>query len=220
MNFNDPIGSPHKFPEIGKEPFNLSDEELAEAWEASPPPVTEDEVTERFQAIFSPQFKLIPQVWLSHPSGKSLRIDFVGMDKSRTVADPVGFELKRGRINEDNFSRFTDAVKQAIDYSQCTISDHRATTWRGAPLRLSFVFPCPYHIYENDNNRYRTSYRDLWAQGALKQASGFGVGAIQYVPRRKQWGAFLAGQPAWWQKAGFTDLATKHNRASRVGSAA
>jgi hypothetical protein len=214
-----PAVQPHKFPTYDADPFILSDDELREAWGADPPKA-EREVVERFKAIMSPTFKLVHEVNLTHSSGTPLRIDFVGLDRQRRIEQPIGFELKRGGLESEDFSDFTHAVRQATDYSKSTIQDHRANVWVGAPLRFVFVFPCPYLIYEHDNRRTKCSYRDLWAQGALKLSTESGVGAISWIPRKHDWGFFLAGHPAWWLSSGPTSLAFAHARAKNVGSAA
>jgi hypothetical protein len=213
------VSSPHLYPTFDAEPFILSDDELREAW-GDDPPKAEREVVEAFSRLMSPTFKLHHEVNLKHYSGAPLRIDFVGLDRQRRIEQPIGFELKRGGMESDDFSTFTHAVRQATDYAKSTIQDDRARVWVGAPLRFVFVFPCPYLIYENDNRRTKTSYRDLWAQGVLKLSTEAGVGAISRVPRKHDWGFFLAGHPAWWLSSGPTPLALSHARSKNVGSAA
>jgi hypothetical protein len=210
----------HRFPDPGKEPFALSEEEMLEAWGAFIPPQAENETSAIFEQVMGEYFHLRSEVWLKHLDGSSLRIDYVGFDKRKAIIEPIGFEVKRGRISEDDFSKFTQSIRQAVDYSRCVISDQRATVANGKPLRFVFLFPCPYQIYENDNNRWHTGYRDLWAQGVLKLASESGVGAMGQIPRKREWAMFLGGHPAWWKTAGFTDLALRHARARKLGSAA
>lgn len=210
----------HKFPALGEEPFNLTPEEMAVAWGSSEQPESEAATAPLFEGIIKPSFKFVKEVWMRHFTGARLRIDYVAFDRSGQIPDPIGFELKKGRAVADDFSGFTHAVRQSIDYSKSTIQDSRAQRCNGASLRYVFVFPCPYQIYEHDNSRWRTSYRDLWAQGILKLATESGVGAMGYVPRKKDWGLFLGGHPAWWLKSGPTELAKNHSRAKNVGSAA
>lgn len=208
----------HKFPEVGGEPFNLSDEELCEAWGVVPDNQAPEEITSKlFRSIVEPSFTLRSEVWLKHHTGNSLRIDYVGFDRTRKIDGPIGFEIKRAGISTDDFSSFSNSLRQAQDYADCVISDSRATVWRGHSLRYVFMFPCPYQIYEADNRKWRTSYRDLWAQGALKIASQSGVGAMGYVPRKRDWGMFLGGHPAWWMKSGPTHLMLSHKRAEKIG---
>lgn len=206
------------FPKAGAEPFNLSEEEMLEVW-GEDIPKTEADTEKAFESIVGQYFSLYPQVRLSHPSGANLRIDYIGFDRRSSIDGPIGFELRRATIGSNESSAFTHAVRQSVDYARSTISDPRTTRCAGMSPRFVFVFPCPYQIYERDNRKWKSTYRDLWAQGVLKLTTESAVGAMGYVPRRKDWGLFLAGHPAWWLKSGPTQLALNHSRVKHVGSA-
>jgi hypothetical protein len=215
-------GNPYRsftFPPIGEEPFNLDPYELKRVW-GGELPSSEKATTDIFTEVIGRTFKLLPQVRLRHYTGVGMRIDFIGLDRTRAVAEPIGFEMKTGDLGDRDFRKFTHSIRQSIDYAKSTIEDSRCAVWSGKPLRFVFQFPCPYQVYENDNRMWRLDQRDLWAQGVLKLATESAVGAMCYVPRRRDWGMFLGGHPAWWVKGGPTHLAKIHSRAKNVGSAA
>jgi hypothetical protein len=208
-------------PLCGDEPFNLSPSEILDAWGQPQPPATEAETSKCFERIVGPTFDLVPQVWLRAPCGQRLRIDYVGAEKGGKWPSLFGFELKNGSREAENFTEFSTALAQAQDYSQCRIESDifGRSEWFSKYLRHVFLFPCPYVVYEQDNHRYRLSAADFWAQGAGKLAAKSGVGVMSYIPRRRDWGMFLAGHPAYWLKTGVTHLGQRHAVGERLASA-
>lgn len=208
------------FPPLGQEPFNLVPDDLTDA-EAYPQlPTAEKEIRTYFEALAEPTFTLYPEVFMRTPGGDRIRIDYVGREKTGTVKGLVGFEMKSGTVGSAGFTDFSAAIAQSIDYSKARITSDLVdqSDWFGTTLKYVFQFPCPYRIYEFENSKTVMRRADMWAQGALKVAGKFGVGAIGYVPSHRDWGCILAGHAAFWMKTGPTDLALRHAKRNQAGS--
>jgi hypothetical protein len=184
------------------------------------PPESEKEIAAYFDAQFGGQFEIYREVWLKDPTFRRLRVDRILKERQGRVGGLWAVELKRPLRDSDSFTCFTRSLAQAMDETQSRIeSDVFGTDWFGRQLRFAFVFPCGFHIYEFEAIGTSISIGDSWAQGALKLAGKFGVGAISYSHRRRDWGFFLSGHPAYWLREGPTELAQKHAVAIRRGSA-
>jgi hypothetical protein len=211
---------PPGYPQIGYEPFNLTPEEIEAAWNL---PVSreskEPRCSEYFAGKFSGVFDLYPQVNLTTPIGTVNRIDFIGIEKAATVTAPIGFEMKGAdTCGMDNFGDFGNALAQCIDYSKSTIASGAPLHLVGSELRFVFLFPCPFWVYETDNRTRKLTQAHMWAQGELKLAAKFGVGAVTHVTRKRDWAFILGGHPAYWKSTGFTPLGLNHRKGSHWGS--
>lgn len=211
---------PKQFPETGEEIFNLSPQELQEAWGQCTLPSDERETRKCFEKIASARFELYPEIQIRMPFARPIRIDYIGLDRSGQVQGTIGFEIKSPKVIVENYNDFSSAIAQAVDYSkgiiQTGIAQHQELHERMP--RWVFVFPCPYRVYEFRNGSVALTQRDHWAQGTLKLSGLFGVGAIHYDPKQADWGCFLAGHPAFWMKTGPTYLATRHSKSGTLGS--
>lgn len=181
--------------------------------------VPEDKVSAYFREAFSPSFTLYPEVMMRMHNSDRIRIDFIGIDKTGKWDGPIGFELKRGSLLADDFSDFSNALAQSIDYSRSVIeSDLDQKRWYGRNPRYVFMFHCPYRIYETQNNQVAMTQRDWWAQGEIKLAGKYGTGAAHFSETKKDWGLFLGGHPAYWLSSGPTFLGMKHAVGEKSGS--
>lgn len=185
----------------------------------SNPPSNEKEIEEYFDSIAIPRFKLYNQIWLRHSNGQRFKIDRVAFDRSGEIQGPIGFEFKDTGVITGEFGDFSKAVAQSIDYAHCRIESDLvpASDWFGKNLRYVFVFPCPYSVYELQNNP-QTGQRDLWTQGALKLSGKYGVGAVAWVEKKQDWVCLLGGHPAYWISGGATHLGKKHCQRDKMGS--
>jgi hypothetical protein len=194
---------------------------LPPEWIASPPE-TEKQIAEYFDAQFGEQFEICREVWLKDPLARRLRIDRVLKERQGRVGGLWGVELKRLPQANDGFTCFTTSLAQAVDESQSRVESDvfgaDNADWFGHLLRFTFIFPCPFRTYEFELAGEPVGIGESWAQGALKLAAKFGVGAISYSTRRHDWGFFLAGHAIYWLREGPTDLAHKHAVALRRGS--
>jgi hypothetical protein len=113
----------------------------------------ENEAKAYFEQFLRPWFYLKPEVWLTYPnSGNSLRIDYLAKPKD---VDGTGFPFPIFGIEckpWNSAGTFNRAVKQAIDYTRCRISDRRDSLQKLAGQRVErvYLFPAPCRkTYEN-----------------------------------------------------------------------
>jgi hypothetical protein len=108
----------------------------------SQPEFASEELARGFlEALLEPWFVLKPEVELCYPGAANrLRIDYLAKPKPDTgFPFPLfGIECKRA----NGFGGFNRAVKQAIDYTRCTIVDPRPSLARvqGQTSRASSSF--------------------------------------------------------------------------------
>lgn len=194
---------------------------VEESFLSTPSPTeNEVEVSKHFEATYGQRFELFPEIWMRNNGGYRLRIDYIGFDKSKQVSGAIGFELKHGVLKSGNFSQFSNAMAQCIDYSQSRIE----TQLTGHPEaygwypRFVFMHPAPFCIYE-----FRTlgskNMRDIFAQGQMKLAAKYGVGGSYYDEVTRDWGLFIGGHIAHWMNSGPTQLMVKHAISGRKGAA-
>jgi hypothetical protein len=159
-----------------------------------------------------------------------LRIDYVGREYAGDLPGVIGFEIKRGDSQFLDFGIINKALAQCEDYTQSIIQPDARFIGEygqlvGQPIRHTFLFACPYQIYEIDGKpRCQTcksrgySQRDGWTQGILRHVGLRGVGAITYIPRKDDWLFLLGGQTYYWLKTGPTKLAIEHRVGERKGA--
>jgi hypothetical protein len=126
---------------------------------------SEAEAKADLEALLEPWFSLEREVTLWHDN-QQLRIDYVAEPKAGVdfPYDCFGVEVKRG--NYRDFSRYTQALKQAIDYTNCFV-------FKPGLRRLAVVF-----VYPGLSEVHR------WAGGVNRLAGQFHVGIIYRDQRR------------------------------------
>tara|TARA_R110000868_G_scaffold36610_2_gene129818 strand:- start:2 stop:562 length:561 start_codon:yes stop_codon:yes gene_type:complete len=184
--------------------------------------MNEKEYSRKFVELFSPHFNLFPSVYMRHPiAGSDLIIDFVGFSRNESVLGPIGFEIKdplRWDSSTGHFRGFTSALAQCMDYQNRLINsqfkDTEYTQFFNTRLRYTFLFPVdPKWAYQFELDE---SISSNMAQGALKLAGKFGVGAV--CEAKYDWLMTLGGCHAFSLKNGPNDLFYKHAVATRTGS--
>lgn len=125
---------------------------------------TEQEARESLESLLAPWFSLRPEVDCLFES-QWLRIDYVARPKMNVdfPYPEFGIEVKTGIY--DGFRNYTGALKQAIDYTNCTIDGRR--------LGVVFLFPGISDIHDDIGGM---------ARGANRLAGMFKAGII--VPER------------------------------------
>jgi len=188
--------------------------------------MNEQAVSREFVELFSTRFDLYPECWLRHPvAGNSLRIDFIGFDKSEKLSGAIGFEIKDPQrwLGEGDsgskYTEFSNALSQCIDYQSMLInsqfSDEKYSHFFGQRLRYTFLFPVA--VEWAYNQRAIDEKRAQWAAGALRLAAKYGVGAG--CEDKYGWILTIGTHKAFSLRDGVADLMVKHSIASRMGSA-
>lgn len=150
-------------------------------------------------------FWLVPEVQLTHWSGKRLKIDYIAIPRSANFRAPIlGIEVKRGY---GAFKDFSAVLRQSIDYRGSTICDKRSTRFQGVRLPYVFVFPAIASI----DGPSLTSVYQSWMKGAIRLAGQFNVGVID---DQTFW---LSGHPWWSMDTGHHGLDSWWT-ANKVGS--
>lgn len=132
---------------------------------------TEVEASKMFEEIMSPYFHLLPEVNLRHHDGSPMRIDWVGIPRSKeelSWLDIAGFEIKR---DLRPIGKLTAALEQGRDYRDAKIIDHRCKNFRGKRLPFVFIFPDPTIEFES---------RFLMHEGAVRLAGKNNVGMLKH----------------------------------------
>lgn len=179
---------------------------------------SEAEVSAEFVALMSPYFRLYPEVVMMHPTKGRIRIDFVGQPTCGRWQGNFGFELKHGAIGDGNFSKWSNALAQCIDYAQSRIISDKigGEEWFGKTLKYVFIYPCTFkiwqHVQPDDDKQHQ------WARGQVRLAGKFGVGAIEFDSGKNDWVFTLGAEAAFWLKQGPTNLGLKHAVGERIGA--
>jgi hypothetical protein len=137
---------------------------------------SEDLARQALEELLRPWFHLKAEVWIRYPgTPRTLRIDYLAKPKPGVAfALPLfGVEVKaaneRGALNR--------AVKQAIDYTHCEVSDCRPSLAqvRGTLVRRVYLSPAP-PTYRLGDDRH--DYVRGWHDGVERVAGLFRVGLI------------------------------------------
>lgn len=158
--------------------------------------------------LLDPWFKLVPEVWMRHFDGHSLRMDYAAIPRGDFHCPWFGIEVKH---HYDGYTDFSEALRQAVDYRSSRVVDARVKVH--ANERPPFVFVWP-------DVRDATGSYEEWAAGSERSHGKLKVGLIR---ERNDWDGqpivelWLSGSIFWRSSQGIRG-GNGFGRSQKVGA--
>jgi len=152
---------------------------------------------------------------------ENLRADIVAISKSSDHTFILAFEVKEP-TGKWELKHWLKALRQAGNYPNCRITDHRAGSACGAIINASFLYPgpnlLPWKDQDSQLTRFYRNYDVESLRGAVLLAQHFKVGIAYLEAKPDKFTLKLGTDPVWDSSKGFRVKSENLLRKRSVGS--